>query len=86
MEDTSPEMKRKHLEILMAKTPGERLMMACEQTDSLHNLTEFLIAQEFPNLSLPELKAATFKRFYQGDFPKEQLEIIAESIKNFHSK
>ena len=44
MEDTSSEMKRIHLEILMAKTPRERLMMACEQTDALHNLTEFLIA------------------------------------------
>lgn len=84
--DTSLDMQRIHYQILMAKSPTERLMMACEQSDSIKQLIEEVIQQQHPEYTVGELKAAVFSRYYQQDFPPQALETITCAIKLYFDK
>lgn len=77
MNDTPPEIEEKVREVILKKTPAERLKMGF----AMFNLSKRLVAnsllQSNPNLSPAELKRELFLRFYGNDFnPKQRQEIL----------
>ena len=84
MKDTTAEIEKKQREILMAKSPGERLAICLEMTDFAHELVESGIKAKTPNISCFDLKAEVFKRFYKNDFEGEELERIAHWLSTVH--
>ena len=83
MNDTTPEVHKKQLEIIMSKTPQERFMMGLEMVDSVYTMVSNSIRQQNPNLSPAELQVAIFKRYYRKDFSPELLERICQSMRQF---
>lgn len=83
MDDTSPEMKKKYHEMLMARSPQERSRMGVEMLAMSRAIVISSIKAEFPDISPVELKQKLFLRFYGNDFNDEQkkkiLAYLAES-------
>ena len=86
MNDTSPKMRNKQLEIIYSKTSAERAMMGVDMIDSVKQIVSNSIRNKHPELSELELKIAVFKRYYQNDFTPEQMEKITESMREFDQK
>ena len=61
MDDTTPEMKKKMLEMMMARTGSERVIMGASMFDAARRL----IIASFPkDLTENELKLRLFERTY----------------------
>ncbi|MCF8374615.1 MAG: hypothetical protein K9H64_23555 [Bacteroidales bacterium] len=82
MFDTSEEMKLKQREILFAKTPSERFIIGADLIDFGRTILESSIKQKQPGISVLDLRIAVFKRCYEKEFEKEELERIIESMTN----
>jgi len=76
MDDTSPEMKKKYREMLMEKSPQERMRMGMEMTEMARTIVISSIKEAFPDITPSELKQKLFLRFYRRDFSEEQKERI----------
>lgn len=76
MNDTHPEIEKKFQEMLMKKSPQERLRMGCEMFDAAKQIVVSSLRQENPNISPAELRQKVFLRFYKDDFTPAQLEKI----------
>lgn len=68
MNDTSPKMKEKMIEMIQAKTPEERLAMGCSMFDFSKQLVLSSLKMRKPPLSSQELRRELFLRFYGCDF------------------
>ena len=82
MNDTTPEARKKQLEIILSKTPEERFLLGCDMIDSTFFIVKNSIIQENPNYSEREIIAAIFERYYRNDFSKEKLYEIMQAIRN----
>ena len=81
MNDTSPEMQAKMLEMIQNKTPEERLNMGCSMYDfSKYMITE-AIRRENPSISEGDLRCEIFLRFYGNDFSELDKVKILESLR-----
>ena len=76
MNDTSPEVERKYQEILMAKSPLERMAMASRMFSDAKKLVEISIIREKGNLGAIDMKVELLKRFYVSDFSEAELSKI----------
>lgn len=80
MRDTSPEIEKKMLEIMMSKSPEERVRMG----DSMYQTARYIVAcsilNENLNISDNELKKEVFLRFYGNDFSPEKRDKIAHHL------
>ena len=81
MNDTTPEARKKQLDIILSKTPEERFLLGCDMIDSSYFIVRNSIIQENPNYSEREIVAAIFERYYRNDFSKKKLYEIMQAIK-----
>lgn len=81
MNDTSPEMEEKMCEMIMQKTPLERLKMGCSMYETSKFFVIRFILEENPNISDEDLRQEFFLKFYGDDFNEEQKKKICEYLK-----
>ena len=80
MNDTSPEVAQRMMEMFRRKAPAERLAMGCSMFDFSKQLVIHSLLEEEPRLSPQELRERLFLRFYGNDFNGEQREKILRFI------
>ncbi len=68
MKDTSPEIEKLHFNMMMRKTPNERIAMTCEMFMAAR---ELLIASLPKDLSEREFKKQLFERTYGEPLPED---------------
>lgn len=80
MRDTTPAIEEKIREMLMKKTPQERLKMG----GSMFETSQFLIAtgilQNNPTISDKDLRKEVFLRFYGNDFSSDERDKILKHL------
>ena len=86
MNDTSPKMRNKQLEVILSKTSSERAMMGIYIIDSVKKIVTNSIRNKHPEYTELELKVAVFRRYYKNDFSEEQMEKIIESMRSYYLK
>ncbi len=62
MSDTPPHVEKLYREMLMSRSPAERLKMACDMFDTVRVLMTAGILREKPNLNPAGLRAELFRR------------------------
>ena len=72
MNDTSAKVQRRFEELLMQKTPEERLKMGCSMFTAAREIAKSSIRAQFPQLSPAQMKQKIFLRFYGDDFSDAQ--------------
>lgn len=78
MNDTSPEMERRFREMLISRSPEDRLKMACSMHETARRLVIASLLQQNPNATPADLRRGLFLRFYADDFsPEETGRILA---------
>jgi hypothetical protein len=80
MDDTTPEVRRIHHEMLMRRSPEERLRMAFSMYDAARLLVEAGIRMRHPDISPAEMKRQVFLRFYGDEFDDDQKKRILEAL------
>ena len=80
------EARKKQLEIYYSKTLNERFQMLVEIIENERRAVENSIRSDNPGISKPDLAADVFKRYYMNDFPPDELNKIAEEIRQYHLK
>jgi hypothetical protein len=86
MNDTTEEAARVQREIIMSKTPEERILMGAEMIDSVRLIVEASIRNKQPDISEIDLKIAVFRRYYTPDFSPEQLDLIEAHLRQWHAR
>ena len=81
MTDTHESIKARFHQMLMSRSPLERLKMGCSMFDSARQIVRSSILDQNPHSSLLEIKKAVFLRFYGHDFNPDQKEKILSSLK-----
>ena len=69
MDDTPTKMRKLYNEMLLSKSPLDRLRMASRMYDSVKKLAISGILKEKKHLEPPRLKRELFLRIYRNDFP-----------------
>jgi hypothetical protein len=83
MPDTSEEISRIQIEILLAKSEEERFKIGDELSAFGRRVLESSIRNENPGISEIDLKTEVFKRCYSPAYSPEELDLIIESIRSF---
>ena len=78
MKDTAPGIEAKFRELMMSRSPSERLAMACRMFEAGKSLIQAGILQEYGKLPPNELRRRTFLRLYAQDFAQGEKEQIAK--------
>jgi len=76
MRDTSKDIEARYREMVMSKTPLERLRMASQMYDAARKLAISGIKQE-KNVSAAQLRVDLFMRIYGADFSESECRKIA---------
>ena len=82
MNDTNPKIAKKFHDMMIAKTPAERLMMACDMFDFSREIVEGSIREENPNISRSDMRRQLFLRFYGHEFDESSKEKILSFLGN----
>ena len=80
MNDTPAKIEKRYKEMLMYKTPLERLKMASRMYDSGKKLVIAGILKKKPRLDLSRLREELFLRMYGCDFTAADRERIIKKI------
>jgi len=80
MDDTSMEIKQRYKEMLLSKSPLERLRMASRMYDSGKKLAIAGILKERQHLDSSRLRGQLFIRIYGSDFSPADIERIIKKI------
>ena len=80
MQDTSAKVKNIYHDMLMARTPEERLKMGCSMFDMAKKIVRSSILNENSKISEQELKKEIFLRFYGHEFSPQRLKRILNSL------
>ena len=80
MKDTSPQMEERFRQMLMARSPVERLKMACSMHETARRLVISSLLQANPNATPAELRRGLFLRFYGHEFSPEETKRILASL------
>ena len=80
MNDTPVKIEQRYKEMLMSKTPLERLKMASRMYDSGRKLVIAGILKKKPQLDLSRLREELFLRMYGSDFTVAERERIIKKI------
>jgi hypothetical protein len=76
MDDTSPEIAEKVLEMFSKKTPEERFKMGASMYDTSKYLVTRFILQNNPGISKADFQKELFLKFYREDFNEAEREKI----------
>jgi len=82
MHDTSPKIRQLYNEMLLSKSPLERLRMASRMYDSVKKLAISGLLNEKPDLDPSRLRGELFLRIYGNDFSVTDRKRIMEKIPN----
>lgn len=80
MRDTSPEMERQFVEMMMRRSGQERLRMGFSMFNMARRQVVASIKMNKPNADRKEIRKDIFLRFYGQDFPPEDQEKILRQI------
>ncbi len=80
MRDTSPEMERQFVEMMMRRTGQERLKMGFSMFNMARRQVVASIKMSKPNADGKEIRKDIFLRFYGEDFPPETQQKIFRQI------
>ena len=80
MDDTSAKIKQRYNEMLLSKSPSERLRMASRMYDSVKKLATSGILKEREHLDTSRLRGELFLRIYGNDFSASDRERIVKEI------
>lgn len=80
MNDTSPEMAKKMLEMIQGKSPIERFKMGCSMYDTSRYLVIRGILENNPNISEIDLRKELFLKFYHDDFNSIEIQKILKHL------
>ena len=83
MNDTPDWIRRKQIEIFLAKPEQERWALGFGMIDEVQQMVRNSIRQAHPACSEIEISVAVFKRYYQNDFSPLLLERIALQMSTF---
>jgi len=72
-------MAQKYKDLIMALTPGQRVIMGCEMFDAARKIMEAGLANE-PNPKNLTHRARIFLRLYGRDFSTQELEKITRAL------
>ena len=81
MKDTSPAVEKKCRELMMEKSPQERLAMTMSMMATAKILMRAGILAEHPNLPENLIKKEMLYRLYKNDFPESVLEEISKKLR-----
>ena len=70
MTDTSPEFEKRYREMLMSRSPAERMTMASRMFDTARAI---VLASFPPDLSPDERRRRLFERLYGHEIPRDQI-------------
>ena len=82
MDETPKKIKKLYHNMLMSKTPSDRLGMASRMFDSAKSLCLAGILKERQGLDQSQVRKALFLRIYGNDFSDSQKALILEKIFN----
>jgi hypothetical protein len=82
MDDTSAIAKQIYEAMLMALSPGERLLMACRMYDTAKTLMIAGILAQMPDANEAQVRAQFFLRMHGTDFTPEELAKIKRELPN----
>jgi len=68
MIDTNPAVTSKFIQLIMAKSPEERLLMGCSMFDMVKQIIKGSIINKGPKITHWRMRAEIFIRFYSVDF------------------
>ena len=68
MNDTPKNIEKRFMDMIMAHSPEERLMMSFSMFDSARKLVKSSIIEKQPDISAVEMKKAIFLRIYGDEF------------------
>lgn len=80
MTDTTPKARRRFRELLLAKSPAQRLAMGCSMFDDAKQLALAGLRARNPGETPAQLKRRLFARIYAPDFSRDKLHRIADSF------
>ncbi|MFH1454525.1 MAG: hypothetical protein ABIH00_11200 [Armatimonadota bacterium] len=81
MKDTNPKINEKFINLIMEKTPAERLIMGCSMFDAAKQIVISAIKEAHPGISDLRMKEEIFMRFYGTDFSALSVKKILKSFK-----
>ncbi len=80
MKDTS-EMVVKHFQnMIMKRSPIERLLMGCSMFDTAKQIVQTAIMNQHPKICPNEMKKEIFLRFYGTEFNEHQIKKILKIL------
>ncbi len=82
MDDTRKNIANLYKDMILARSPQDRLRMVSSMFDSAKKLAAAGILSEKPNLSPAELRASLFMRFYGSEFSTDECKIIVDRLLN----
>lgn len=80
MRDTPPAIDAMYRELLMSRTPGERVRMAA----SMHDAAKAIIRAGIPDEcweTASDLRIEVFRRLYRQGFSPEEMDHIVEGLR-----
>jgi hypothetical protein len=80
MKDTSPKMTEKMKELMLNKSPEERLRLGCSMFDFSKELVTNAILRERSSISAPVLRQELFLKFYGSELDTRQREKILKHL------
>ena len=86
MTDSTPEILKKQLEIILSKSESERFRIGDELNTFGRKVLENSIRQEYPGISEIDLKIEVFKRIYTPFYSTYELDRIILSIRDYMQK
>ena len=82
MHDTPAKIEQRYKEMLLSKSPQERLKMASRMYDSGRKLVMSGILKDRQHINASQLRAHLFLRMYGNDFTDNEIERIIKKIPN----
>jgi hypothetical protein len=86
MKDSTPDIVRKQLDIILSKSESDRFRLGDELNDFGRKVLEGSIRQEHPLISEIDLKTEVFKRCYASFFSPDELDRIILSMRAYFLK
>lgn len=80
MNDTSPDIEKRMIKMMMSRTPTERLRMVGSMFDTARKLMRAGIQHEMGMLNESQMRAQLFLKMYKDDFTQDQINRIMNSI------
>jgi hypothetical protein len=82
LQDTSNDIRHKHYEIILDKSPQERFLMALQMMDDVREIVLNSIRNSNKEISETDIKIEFMKRYYKNDFTQQQMEDIVKWFKS----